>query len=214
MDGLLTMIRYKRNQCTPLLRLPAELRAAIWDYALGGQIFKLKHSPFAASEWDAKLVPSNAEPMKSMALLRTCRQIYSETASFPLGHGVLEYRDPWLLLSCKSTLGRHQRGYVQRLRIPTPFLDPPGWVESQDWFQKWNWKDMPHWSLLNRTLEDFPKVREVELLFHNVVDVEGDIFQSRVNEVHEWINENSHIHEWGIAFKVRGTSEALGSFQI
>ena len=92
------MARFERNQSTPLLRLPAELRATIWDYALGGQVFKLMEQPSPASEWDAKLVPSNPEPMKSMALLRTCRQIYSETVSIPLGHGVLEYGDDWHFL--------------------------------------------------------------------------------------------------------------------
>jgi hypothetical protein len=73
---------------------------------------------------------------------------------------------------------------------------------------------MLHWSLLNWTLDEYPRVHEVELLFHDVVDAEGDIFQNRVNDVHEWINKKSFIHEWGITFKVRGTSEKLASFEI
>ena len=204
------MARFERNQSTPLLRLPAELRATIWDYALGGQVFKLMEQPSAASEWDAKLVPSNAEPTKSMALLRTCRQIYSETVSIPLGHGVLEYGDPWHFLSCKNALWAYQRGYVQRIRISMPIPDDQKWWNPQEWPPMTGFNDLLHWRLLIITLGEFPRVREVELLFHDVVDAGGDIFQNQVKDFQEWIKKN---FDW-LAFKVRGTSEKLGSFEI
>jgi hypothetical protein len=213
-DGLLTTIRFRRNQCTPLLRLPAELRAAIWDHALGGQVFKLKHSPFAASEWDAKLVPSNAEPMKSIALLRTCRQIYSETVSCPLAHGVIEYGYPWLLVSSRSALRPHERDYVQRIRISTPNLDPPNWWDEPDGYcGSWNWKNVIGSHTFSWMLSEFPRVREVEILFHDVVDAEGEIFQSRAKENYDWIGTN-YSFKRSLFFKVRGTSEKFESFEI
>ncbi|PVH96551.1 hypothetical protein DM02DRAFT_477271, partial [Periconia macrospinosa] len=64
------------NENSPLLRLPRELRDRIWSEALGGQTFNVKgvghRSP---ASFDGG---SNA-----ISLLRTCRQIYSETALIP-----------------------------------------------------------------------------------------------------------------------------------
>ncbi|KAI4916534.1 hypothetical protein J4E85_010189 [Alternaria conjuncta] len=92
-DGLLNVksigseiaIVQRNAEESPLLRLPAEIRAMIWKLAIGNPIIRpawggpikpLKYrSPFEerASEFPA--------PRHRFALLRVCRQIYSEAAA-------------------------------------------------------------------------------------------------------------------------------------
>ena len=72
--------RAKSNQGSLLLRLPPEIRNKIWEYALGHNIFKpvrirLRERKFKKA-WASRL----NEPPIGLALLATCRQIYSEAA--------------------------------------------------------------------------------------------------------------------------------------
>lgn len=47
----------------------------------------------------------------------------------------------------------------------------------------------------------------------NTADAEGDIFQSRVSNVQDWVYEN-YLSAWGILVKVRSISDELESFEI
>ena len=58
---------------SPLLRLPAEIRASIWKHALEYPVVKVRPS----SKRHRKSVRVN------FGLLRICRQVYSETARLP-----------------------------------------------------------------------------------------------------------------------------------
>jgi hypothetical protein len=78
------LTRVKRNQKSPLLRLPPEIRHSIWEYALGGHV--LRESTLGNKEGGTKRyrwVPPWSERTCGLDLLRTCRQIYSETALLP-----------------------------------------------------------------------------------------------------------------------------------
>ncbi|KAI4631503.1 uncharacterized protein J4E87_002208 [Alternaria ethzedia] len=66
----------KRNEKSPLLRMPAEIRNKIWKLVLGGKLYE--------SDWTLGFCSPPTEPEDATALLRTCRQIYSETAIMPL----------------------------------------------------------------------------------------------------------------------------------
>lgn len=85
------------NSCSFLERLPFELRLRIYEYALGGQTIHLVHvkndsveSSFqASSPLKTSMIGANWDPLKPdtweppiicLALLLTCRQIYSEAA--------------------------------------------------------------------------------------------------------------------------------------
>lgn len=63
---------------SPLLRLPAEIRNEIWKYALGGKVYRGVFDDSKAPS--TKLSLPRTEPANAAALLRTCRQIYAETA--------------------------------------------------------------------------------------------------------------------------------------
>ncbi len=87
----------RSSPCFFLERLPLELRLRIYEYALGGQTIHLVHMRNDSVEWPyqasipmiTSMIGANWDPMKpdpweppviSLALLLTCRQIYSEAA--------------------------------------------------------------------------------------------------------------------------------------
>ncbi|KAH3989403.1 hypothetical protein HBI25_120030 [Parastagonospora nodorum] len=73
----------KTNQDSPLLRLPGELRSRIWEYVLGGYELRSVYIKNSQQITVKRMVPPFAERMNGTQLLRTCRQIYTETALLP-----------------------------------------------------------------------------------------------------------------------------------
>ncbi|KAH4611199.1 hypothetical protein HBI25_120090 [Parastagonospora nodorum] len=102
------------NQNSPLLRLPAELRIKIWEYALGGKEFRV----FYVNSRESLFKTKPSEGNNVFALLRVCRQIYSETA--PLSFAVNSFS---IKLGYRmSTTGfrlfqRYQIHQIKELRI-------------------------------------------------------------------------------------------------
>ena len=84
----------KSNSDSPLLRLPAEIRNCIWEYALGGNIRDLtifRRDRKCYTEW--LIAMSRASfPQHSHALLSTCRQIYAETALLTFSTNEFRFR--------------------------------------------------------------------------------------------------------------------------
>ncbi|KAF2030023.1 hypothetical protein EK21DRAFT_33876, partial [Setomelanomma holmii] len=67
----------RRNQKSRLLRLPAEIRTRIWQFVLGGNVLR-------PNVYDStKFVPQATNQKLGLNLLRTCRQIYAESALMP-----------------------------------------------------------------------------------------------------------------------------------
>lgn len=84
----------KSNSESPLLRLPAEIRNSIWEYALGGNIRDLtyfKRDRKRYTEWLIAM-SSASFPEHSHALLSTCRQIYAETALLTFSTNEFRFR--------------------------------------------------------------------------------------------------------------------------
>lgn len=86
-NGLLDVTRkgkylnlIRTNSSTPLLQLPAEIRNRIFAYALGGRSFQVLGN-------QVKCYSKYPNP-ESLSLLRTCRQIYSETALLPFSANI------------------------------------------------------------------------------------------------------------------------------
>lgn len=72
----------KRNEGSPLLRLPPELRYLIWMYELGGQTLQFRFVKKKASNMEG-MVPTISKRANGLDLLRVCRQVYAETALVP-----------------------------------------------------------------------------------------------------------------------------------
>ncbi|KAF2132696.1 hypothetical protein P153DRAFT_354172 [Dothidotthia symphoricarpi CBS 119687] len=96
----------KNNQNSPLLRLAPEIRNRIWTFVLGGMLFR----PLFSGRSYKKMRPSNIDRNDGLTLLRTCRQIYHETALLP-------FRSNFFIFSAVSLWGsklnmfRMLRGY-------------------------------------------------------------------------------------------------------
>jgi hypothetical protein len=98
------------NQNSPLLRLPAELRNKIWEYALGAMEFRLLYR----SSRKIPVQPKPSEKKNAFALLRVCRQIYSETA--PLSFAVNSFSiRPHYRVSV-ANLRRFQRYQIHQIK--------------------------------------------------------------------------------------------------
>ena len=66
-----------------MLQLPPELRIRIWGYVLGGNLLRCDNVRKHGSSEQRIMVPVVASKELGMDLLRTCRQIYAETALLP-----------------------------------------------------------------------------------------------------------------------------------
>jgi len=79
----MAMPSVKTNQDSPLLRLPGELRTRIWEYVLGGFELRSMFPDHSQPRKPRRMIPPFAERSNGTQLLRTCRQIYTETALLP-----------------------------------------------------------------------------------------------------------------------------------
>ncbi|KAF2997690.1 hypothetical protein E8E13_006369 [Curvularia kusanoi] len=110
------------NQKSPLLRLPREIRDCIWSYALESPVLIVKKHMDLSFDIDTrnKLVPDAAHLINGVAILRTCRQIYSETVLFPLRSGTIMSNGLCAILAAVKILQSYQREQVTKLRLGCP----------------------------------------------------------------------------------------------
>ena len=87
----LTEASIKQNAQTALLRLPGEIRNRIWEFAIGSQIYFVGDYRYESGE-DIR-VTRHKNGLSSVALLRVCRQIYSEAALLPYQLGVFGFEN-------------------------------------------------------------------------------------------------------------------------
>jgi hypothetical protein len=83
---MLTMKQYReRSARLPLLGLPAELRNAIYAYAIGSHLIRIcRRSQCEDCQGTHLLGHAVHCPSDVLALSKTCRQIYAETRHLPL----------------------------------------------------------------------------------------------------------------------------------
>jgi hypothetical protein len=109
--------RVKNNQDSPLLRLPPELRDRIWGFAIGAHVLRVVYTNSPANKTVVKIQPPFKENRNTLALLRTCRQIYSETALLPYKSSTYSC-DLWQPLSHGLRhMKRFQRAQIEDLQV-------------------------------------------------------------------------------------------------
>jgi hypothetical protein len=99
-EDLLTVTSVENNSiASPLLRLPAEIRNQIWQYTLGTmQVHPtVKGTPRCTDRGSDTI--SDFDVDRQLALVRTCRQLYSEA-------GLIFYRDSTFFFNAYSAMAR------------------------------------------------------------------------------------------------------------
>jgi hypothetical protein len=107
---LIALLRVGRNQSTPLLSLPAEIRGRIWAYAVGGATLRPRATSSYAYDDKRRLKRWPADSPHGLALLSVCRQIYSEAAFLPSKLGIL------LLDNIEISWLTHARSAISQLK--------------------------------------------------------------------------------------------------
>jgi hypothetical protein len=148
--SLLTIDRVKSNQNSPLLRLPPELRYRIWTLVIGVPILR---TPLRTTPEDKRVQPLKlpiTEGKKAWALLRTCRQIYAETALLPYKSSIFSDTLRTPLKSQLKCLKTFQRAQIEDLQVEVML---PGHTRS------------PHLSGLRRVkLDILPGLKRIRVL--------------------------------------------------
>lgn len=184
------MARVQGNQQAPLLRLPPEIRDRIWRYALGGKTF------VGVGLWEStyRFGPSKADPENGAALLRTCRQIYSETALHLPRLGNFVYATFSALKRSARKLKRYQHNQVIQLCLSCP--------DVTDTLIVYKLRDR------RGVLENFfPALEQIELLIHAVPDQEDSSFRAKSDVI---LKDLSYVFlHTDCALRVKGTPAAM-----
>ena len=101
------------------MRLPPEIRDMIWKYVLGGKTFEApgEDNGLPNRLRTAVLEPYPGNPKEGFALLRTCRQVYLETAPYPITLSTFGCQDPDILMAAIKKLKPYQRKQVRLVCI-------------------------------------------------------------------------------------------------
>lgn len=118
--------------------LSPELRNKIFYHAVGGMVFREHHNyPFSY-----KVVPRVEEQPECLALLRTCRQIYGETAALPYNANLFSFSSQESMYRFFERLTIAQRELICSLQLE---LRSDSWHEEEsldaenidEAFEKW-----------------------------------------------------------------------------
>jgi hypothetical protein len=117
----------KRNQDSPLLCLPPEIRNRIWEYTLGGNDIRQVDYGHRISVFLAK----PHEGLNTFALLRVCRQTYAETALLPFSVNTFAALDCCNLGKSVKAFKKYQRSQITHLQVEHLVSD----VQASQWFK-------------------------------------------------------------------------------
>jgi hypothetical protein len=105
----------RSNQDTLLLRLPAEIRNRIWQFALGGKLIRPQYTTRRSNY--PKLMLQPCERKNAFSLLRTCRQIYAETAVLPFTINRFSMTCYWTLLKSSKHFRKYQCSQIEKIQL-------------------------------------------------------------------------------------------------
>jgi hypothetical protein len=164
---LITHRRVERNQNTPLLSLPAEIRGRIWAYAIGGVTLRSHPTNPYRRTWKHQFKLSPDDYPHGMGLLRVCRQIYSEAAFLPLKLGSLyldniDYDWKGHAKSAISRLKPFQQKQVKMVQLGLSGITDVSQVYTQQMITEDIWP----------RIRKLAFVEEIRVLFYSLCDEE------------------------------------------
>ncbi|KAF3046586.1 hypothetical protein E8E12_011070 [Didymella heteroderae] len=155
----------KMNRSSSLLRLPTEIRQEIWKYnwkyVLEGKTYLATCFSGRHYRESYRFAPSTVEAPNGTALLRTCRQIYSEAVLFPFFMATFAYHNLTYLKRSVKTLQAYQRKHATHLRIDCRRRSPTLYVEDS--------------GLLSDKIDVikiFPALTRITVLVHDIIDAD------------------------------------------
>lgn len=171
----------KSNQSSPLLRLPPEIRNRIWEYTLGGVVFRT-HTYWGRRRYRVKFKACENESNIGLALLRTCRQIYSETATMPIRLNTMACLSVLSFENAAKQLQPYQRKYITKIRIETYGI-------GSDIMQKFDHRlDFP---------TAFPGLKLIQIIAFNAANPRSpltlDEFEARIRKIFGLLSNSSAI---------------------
>jgi hypothetical protein len=190
-----------QNQNLPLLRLPTEIRQYIWEYALGSKTFL---ATCFRVKWyyggSYRFAPSTAEDPNGMALLRTCRQIYSEAVLYPMNMATFAYDNVTYLKRSLKSMRPYQLQRVTHLRMECQRYNKVARFETK----------FPYNALdLAKT---FPALARITVLVHGITAADHEALEETAAIIRQYLMHA--INTSGADLIVESTSEGIPSFDV
>ncbi|CAO2656942.1 Nn.00g057450.m01.CDS01 [Neocucurbitaria sp. VM-36] len=167
----------KNNQASPLLRLPPEIRTEIWKYVLGGKEYRVVYEPNVRR---FMLSQSHTEPVHAMALLRTCRQIYSEAARMPVLHSNFSFTSMYGMRCAFRQLKPYQRKHIDLIQIEVLYKGELQGAIAQE--MRYSSEQ-----LFGMLLRKLPGVKKICLLVFHDSTIDDDTVQEAERLVHTYL---------------------------
>jgi hypothetical protein len=158
------------------LRLPPELRSRIWEYALGGHTLRTIYLG-ARRRSVPRMVPSTAERMYGLDLLRTCRQIYTETALLPYKTNTFSFSPQGSTRYHLSYLKLFQRAQIDKIQIEASDIGVDMYRLLSDVLEK-------------NSLAFLPNLKHITVVYFKYQRVWGEVHgTAQIVEVEEGVDE-------------------------
>ncbi|EUC47672.1 hypothetical protein COCMIDRAFT_77468, partial [Bipolaris oryzae ATCC 44560] len=152
------------NRQSHLLRLPAEVRNMIWEFALGGRVYEAEFIGGYYYRMHSQEAPSK------VPLLRVCRQIYAEAANIPIQQTTFSIPRPDRIRRCFDPFKTCQRRHIASLRF-----------EISSYRLAYLWTDIPRLFRTLRLPKYLPGVKKVVFCL---------LFESNINTIIRQLEED------------------------
>lgn len=159
--------RVERNSKSPLLSLPPEIRNRIWEYTFGHNVYEVLAGHDRVRR--PSIIRLSYGSSTGLALLQSCRQIYSEAALMPLHLSTFVFDSTSKIMRATSQFTKRQRKHIRHIRFDTTSQDFGGAA----WFIT---------SKMIKTAELFPSLKSIQIV---VYDANSPWFQSTTFAVAE-----------------------------
>lgn len=194
------------NRNSALLRLPTEIRQEIWKYVLGGKTYQASCFSGRYYSESYRFAPSAAEPRNGMALLRICRQIYSEAVFYPFFKATFAYHNLTYLKRSIKFLRPYQLNNITHLRVDCRRRNQSYYFEDSGLLSD---------NKLNFT-KMFPALIHVTAVAHGITDTEigfdGEPYVAKVENIPQRLRKI--IEDAGASLEVTSTHDKIVSRNV
>jgi hypothetical protein len=202
-SSLLTTYRYNQNQSdSPLLRLSAELRNAIYSLVLGNLVIWPYHCNKASSKlaytskyyhvknWSGKALNwISPQHVRLLALTKICRQIYHETSVLAFALNKLDGQLTEAFVAVINSSSTQQRDDIEVVRIGLKeTIDHDNMLHFEYWVAEKNQRLSVYHGGLIMALGKLRGLKRLEVAYDKRGWIPADILTKR-EEIYEQLRE-------------------------